>query len=81
MDKADGAIESMIEYLQWLFDAVREAIDKGVPESEAIETITAPKKLLRIPFFAPPSIKEKIGPLNQQMHRLNVMSTYRSLRG
>ena len=81
MDKAEGAIESIIEYLQWLFDAVRHAIDKGIPESEAIDSITPPKKLLRIPFFAPSSIKEQIGPLNQQMHRLNVMSAYRSLRG
>jgi hypothetical protein len=38
------------------------------------------RSLLRVPFFVPPSIKRELEPLNEQMHRLNVMSAYRKLR-
>jgi cyclase len=79
MDDADEAIDSMIRYLEWLFESVRLAVRQGMSERDAIESITPPRGLLRIPLFAPPSVKAQLVPLNEQMHRLNVMNTYRHL--
>jgi hypothetical protein len=60
---------------------VQQAISQGLSESGAMKSSSPPRGLLRVPFFAPPSIKRQLAPLNDQMHRLNIMSAYRKLRG
>jgi cyclase len=80
MDKADAAIDSMIRYLEWLLESVQHAVSRKMSERDAIESITPPKSLLHIPLLAPASVKAQLVPLNAQMHRLNVMSTYRHLQ-
>jgi cyclase len=71
---ARPAIDWMIAYNQWLLEAVRKRITAGDSEAEAIEQV-APPDMLSVPPGAPPQLAR----LNVNMHRLDVMATYRAL--
>jgi glyoxylase-like metal-dependent hydrolase (beta-lactamase superfamily II) len=69
VDDAQPAINSMIAYLEWLYDAVSERVRAGDGESDLIDLVPPPD-LLRLPAGAPG--RDQLEKLNLQMHRLNV---------
>lgn len=70
--EGESAIDSLIEYLESLQIAVREAIAAGRTLDETLETTPLPE------HYGVPNVDEFNQTL-QQMHRLNVLATYRTI--
>lgn len=73
---ANEAIDTMVDYLQWLQQSVEEARAAGVTVDEAVERIAVPP-ILVFPGSAPHA--DELNANNEQMHKLNVLSAYRAL--
>jgi cyclase len=70
MGEGEAALDSLIEYLEGLQMAVREAIAAGCTLKETLETTPLPE------HYGVPNVDE-LNQTLQQMHRLNVLATYR----
>lgn len=71
MGEGEAALDSLIEYLEGLQLAVREAIAAGCTLEETLETTPLPED------YGVPNVDE-LNQTLQQMHRLNVLATYRT---
>jgi hypothetical protein len=77
MGDGRDAIDTMIGYLRYLQDSVGAAIDDGRPLDDTVESSGLPERWATPDLPAPAG--EMVGRLNRQMHRLNVVATYRAL--
>ena len=75
-DGRDG-IDTMIGYLRRLHDAVGEAVRAGKQLEETVESTALPERFAAPDLPAPAG--EMLARLNRQMHRLNVVASYRAL--
>jgi cyclase len=71
------AIDIMIGYLRGLQESVRAAVDAGRGLERTVEETPLPQRFAE-PDLPPPA-RQMLGQLNLQMHRLNVVATYRAL--
>ena len=72
------ALDTLIGYLEELNQRVRTAIDGGISLETILESYPCPANLtlpVQLPFAA------ALNPLNQQLHRLNILTTYREIEG
>lgn len=74
MGDGETALDSLIEYLEFLQSNVRKAIDAENTLTETLETIPLPEKYERETHPA-----QNVTSTLRHMHRLNVLSTYRIL--
>jgi cyclase len=77
MGDGHEAIQTMIGYLRGLQDSVGEAVHEGRTLEDSVESTGLPERFAT-PDLPPPA-GEMLGQLNRQMHRLNVVATYRAL--
>jgi cyclase len=77
MGEGRDAIDTMIAYLHGLQESVRAALRAGQQLEPTVETTALPERFAK-PDLPPPA-GEALGLLNHQMHRLNVVATYRAL--
>ena len=70
-----SAFDHLIAYLWWLLREVDMAVRLGLTSDAAVEAITLDKRFL-VSRFTPAS---RLNPLLRNFHRLNVLSTYRSM--
>ena len=77
MGEGRDAIDTMIGYLRDLQDSVGEAVHDGRQLEDAVESTGLPERFAN-PDLPPPA-GEMLAQLNRQMHRLNVVATYRAL--
>jgi cyclase len=73
---AHEAIDTMVEYLQWLQDAVSRARDDGMTVDEAVQRVGVPPLLV---FLDDAPHADELNANNAQMHKLNVLAAYRAL--
>ena len=79
MGDGPDAIDTMIEYLRGLQSSVTEAMRAGRALETTVEQSDLPERFAT-PDLPPPA-REALARLNMQMHRLNVVATYRALEG
>jgi cyclase len=77
MGDGRDAIDTMIGYWRELQDSVSEAIRDGQTLEDTVESVPLPDRFAHPDLPAPAD--KLLAQLNQQMHRLNIVSTYRAL--
>jgi cyclase len=78
MGEGPEALDALIGYLEELDQRVRADIDAGMSLEAILETSPCPANLVlpaQLPFAA------ALNPLNQQLHRLNILAVYREIEG
>ena len=74
LGEGQAALEALIDYLQELDQRVGAAIQAGMNLDALLASYPCPHSLVlpeQLPFAA------TLNPLNQQLHRLNILATYR----
>ena len=77
MGEGHDAIDTMIGYLRGLRDSVDAAVRAGQALEATVDQTALPERFASPDLPAPAG--EMLGQLNRQMHRLNVVATYRAL--
>jgi cyclase len=77
MGDGPDAIDTMIGYLQGLEESVGQAVRAGRGLEPTVEETVLPTRFAAPDLPAP--ARQMLGQLNTQMHRLNIVATYRAL--
>ncbi|HLZ56686.1 MAG TPA: MBL fold metallo-hydrolase [Ktedonosporobacter sp.] len=78
MGEGPAALDALIGYLEELDQRVRADIDAGMSLEAILASYPCPQNLVlptQLPFAA------ALNPLNQQLHRLNILAVYREVKG
>lgn len=78
MGEGPAALDTLIDYLEELDTRVRTEREAGMSLETMLASYPCPENLVlpaHLPFAA------AMNPLNQQLHRLNILATYRELEG